>query len=163
MHHQSVHHRSGDVGKRSRDQRRCVRRNHHRVGRRREPVDLFRTRRISFDANTYQFSETGTADKTLSYELFGLNSDQTGEVQICFGAPYEFVNSDGGEAASGTLPDGSPGFVDLLPSCDADFEGIGPCVASIEPYSDDTSGLLVTVDVPGMLVTGAPADPSMHG
>ena len=119
--------------------------------------------RISFDANTYQFSETGTADKTLSYELFGLNSDQTGEVQICFGAPYEFVNSNGGEAASGTLPDGSPGFVDLLPSCDADFEGIGPCVASIEPYSDDTSGLLVTVDVPGMLVTGAPADPSMHG
>ncbi len=118
---------------------------------------------ISFDANTYQFSETGTADKTLSYELFGLNSDQTGEVQICFGAPYEFVNSNGGEAASGTLPDGSPGFVDLLPSCDADFEGIGPCVASIEPYSDDTSGLLVTVDVPGMLVTGAPADPAMHG
>jgi hypothetical protein len=117
----------------------------------------------TFDPNTYQFSETGTVDKTISYELFGLNSDQIDEVEVCFGAPYEFVNSDGGEAASGTLPDGSSGFVDLLPGCDSDFEGVGPCVESIEPYTDDTSGLLVTVDVPGMLVDGAPADPAMHG
>ena len=73
-------------------------------------------------------------------------------------------NSNGGEAASGTLPDGSPGFVDLLPNCcDADFEGIGPCVDTTEPYSDDTSGLQVTVDVPGMLVHGCAGRPWMHG
>ena len=79
--------------------------------------------RSSFDSNFYGFSETGTADKTLTYELFGLNSDQISEVEICFGAPYEFVNSDGGEAASGTLPDGSPGFVDLLPNCSDGIRG----------------------------------------
>ena len=40
-----------------------------------QPAELCRrTRRIhGFDTNTYQFSETGTVDKTLSYELFGLN------------------------------------------------------------------------------------------
>ncbi|HUA70809.1 MAG TPA: hypothetical protein VMA96_07005 [Solirubrobacteraceae bacterium] len=119
--------------------------------------------RISFDSNTYGFSETGTADKTLTYELFGLNGDQTPEVEICFGAPYEFVNSEGGEAASGTLPDGSPGFVDLLPNCDDEFEGIGPCFDTPEPFTDGHSGLSVTVHVPGALATGAPADPSMHG
>lgn len=119
--------------------------------------------RISFDSNFYGFSETGTADKTLTYELFGLNSDQISEVEICFGAPYEFVNSNGGEAASGTLPDGSPGFVDLLPNCSDEFEGIGPCFDTPVTFSDGHSGLQVTVHIPGMLVTGAPADPWIHG
>ncbi len=119
--------------------------------------------RISFDSNFYGFSETGTADKTLTYELFGLNSDQISEVEICFGAPYEFVNSNGGEAASGTLPDGSPGFVDLLPNCSDEFEGIGPCFDTPVTFSDGHSGLQVTVHIPGTLVTGAPADPWMHG
>ena len=121
--------------------------------------------RISFDANTYQFSETGTVEKFLTYELFGLNSDQITEVSICFGATYEFVNSNGGEAASGTLPDGSSGFVDLLPNCDDDFEGIGPCIDGIETFTDGHSGLEVHVEVPGAVdpTTGLPEDPAMHG
>ncbi|HUA05761.1 MAG TPA: hypothetical protein VMB27_17765 [Solirubrobacteraceae bacterium] len=120
--------------------------------------------RISFDSNFYLFSETGTVEKFLSYELFGLNSDQIDEVSICFGATYEFVNANGGEAASGTLPNGSPGFVDLLPNCDDDFEGIGPCVDGITTFTDDHSGLVVHVDVPFQLnADGSPGDPMIHG
>lgn len=117
---------------------------------------------VGFDANWYGFSETGTVDKTLSYEIFGLNSDQVRLVHACFGAPYEFTTDGGGQAGPSTLPDGSEGFVGVLPTCDA-TDGVGPCVESIEPFTDGHSGLLVTVDVPGTLVTGAPADPWMHG
>ena len=102
-----------------------------------------------FDANWYGFSETGTVDKTLSYEIFGLNSDQIRLVHACFGAPYEFTTDGGGQARPSTLPDGSEGFVGVLPTCDA-TDGVGPCVESIEPFTDGHSGLLVTVDVPGI-------------
>jgi hypothetical protein len=113
-----------------------------------------------FDTNWFGFMETGTVQKTLSYELFGLTSDQIGAVQMCFGAPYEFTTNNGSQAAPGTLSNGSSGFVGLLPGCGA----VEPCIQSIAPFSNDTtSGLLVTVIVPGTLPNGAPADPLMHG
>ena len=73
-----------------------------------------------FDPNTYEFSETGTVDKTLSYELFGLNSDQESQVFMCFGATYPFAVSRGrpvgiGDAARRHCT----GFVGLLPTCDS--------------------------------------------
>jgi hypothetical protein len=112
-----------------------------------------------FDPHTYQFFETGTVQKTLIYELFGLTSDQIGAVQMCFGAPYEFTVNNGTQAAPGTLPDGTSGFVGLLPGCGA----VEPCIQSIVPFSNDTtSGLLATVLVPGTLVNGQPADPAGH-
>jgi hypothetical protein len=114
-----------------------------------------------FDTNTYQFVETGLADKTITYTIDGVSSDNN--VEMCFGAPYEFVTNTDAEASSGTLPDGSSGFVGLLPDCDADFEGIGPCVESRQFTTDDRPFVVVTVDIPGMLVTGGPADPAMHG
>jgi hypothetical protein len=109
--------------------------------------------------------ETGTVQKTLSYELFGLTSDQIGAVQICFGAPYEFTVNNGTPAAPGTLPNGNSGFVGLLPGCGALGEGGAPCIQSIAPFSNETeSGLLVTVIVPGgTLPNGQPADPYIHG
>jgi hypothetical protein len=113
-----------------------------------------------FDTNWFQFTETGTVQKTLSYELFGLTSQQIGSVQMCFGAPYEFTTNNGSQAAPGTLPDGTSGFVGLLPGCGA----VEPCIQSIAPFSDGTSGLLVTVIVPGgTLPNGQPADPMIHG
>jgi hypothetical protein len=117
-----------------------------------------------FDTNWFQFTETGTVQKTLSYELFGLTSDQIGAVQMCFGAPYEFTVNNGTLAPAGTLPDGTPGFIGLLPGCGAAGAGAAPCILSIGPFSDGNSGLLVTVIVPGgTLPSGAPADPWMHG
>jgi hypothetical protein len=115
-----------------------------------------------FDTNWYDFNETGTVDKTASYEIFGLNSDQIEEVQICFGAVYDFQTSEGGQAQPGTLPDGTAGFIGLLPSCDS-TDGAKPCVESVVPSDDDRSGAIATVDIPGLGPTGAPGDPSMHG
>jgi len=115
-----------------------------------------------FDTNWYDFNETGTVDKTASYEIFGLNSDQIEEVQICFGAVYPFQTSEGGTAQSGTLPDGTPGFIGLLPSCDS-TDGAKPCVESVVQFNDDRSGALATVDIPGLGPTGAPGDPAFHG
>ena len=115
-----------------------------------------------FDTNWYDFSETGIVDKTLSYEIFGLNSDQVGEVQLCFGATYDFTTSSENLAAPGTLPDGEAGFIGLLPSCDS-TEGAKPCYDSIVPFTDGHSGALATVEIPGLSPTGAPGDPAFHG
>jgi hypothetical protein len=115
-----------------------------------------------FDTNWYTFSETGTVNKTLRYELFGLTTDQESAVRMCFGATYDFPTFGGGEAASGTLPDGTPGFIGLLPTCNPD-RPVPPCVNSIAPFTDGHSGLLATVTVPGLSPTGAPGDPMIHG
>jgi hypothetical protein len=38
-------------------------------------------------------------------------------VQVCFGDTMKFINSKNKTAARGTLPDGTTGYVDLLPNC----------------------------------------------
>jgi hypothetical protein len=115
-----------------------------------------------FDTNTYQFfEETGTADKTIVYTIDGVSSDN--DVEMCFGATYEFVTNEGGEAASGTLPDGTTGFVGLLPDCDDEFDGIGPCIESRQFSTDDVDFVVVTVQVPGLTDEGTPGDPAIHG
>lgn len=72
--------------------------------------------------------------------------------QVCFGAPYEFqyINpSTGatGPAPPGTLPDGSPGFVGVLNSCDEFDEGqLTPCVESI--LGTENGGTQAIVKIP---------------
>jgi hypothetical protein len=71
---------------------------------------------------------------------------------VCFGAPYEFqyINpSTGatGQAPAGTLPDGSPGFVGVLNSCDEFSEGDPtPCVVSI--LGTENGGTQAIVRIP---------------
>jgi hypothetical protein len=59
--------------------------------------------------------------KTVSWKVF--NSDPS-TFQVCFGAPYQFdvLNSDNNlvGAPEGTLPDGTSGFVGLLPPCSSE-------------------------------------------
>lgn len=74
----------------------------------------------------YQFAVTPTdgsntfdRSKTISWTV--KNSDPS-TFQVCFGAPYDFVigfNDDGTPilAPAGQLPDGTQGFVGLLPQC----------------------------------------------
>ncbi len=45
--------------------------------------------------------------------------------QICFGATTDFPTASGQMAAAGTLPDGTAGFIGLLPDCSS--TSTGPC------------------------------------
>jgi hypothetical protein len=91
----------------------------------------------SADANTYDFLTTVDRSKTLtitikqpSTPLHGSATQILRAQQLCFGAPYEFTTSSGTPAPAGTLPDGSPGFVGLLPNCPATLPNSaapGPC------------------------------------
>ena len=76
--------------------------------------------------------------------------------QVCFGAPSDFVTAGGTLASAGTLPDGSAGFIGLLPNCGA--SGATVCIQSraaqlaVPPIGFE---LIVTAFVPEGL-TGDP-------
>jgi hypothetical protein len=111
-----------------------------------------------FDANWYQYNITGSADKQITYVLFGVSADAG--IQICFGATAQFpAASDDGEAQPGTLPDGTAGYIGLLQGC-PDTPTF-PCIESILPLSQANfgTGSVVTVDVPQTF----PGDPAFHG
>jgi hypothetical protein len=115
-----------------------------------------------FDPNWYGFSFTGAGSKQLTYDLFTPPFSE-GTVQICFGATEPFqASSDDGESVSGTLPDGTPGFIGLLDTC-SDVESAPtpqPCISSIGPIfrTEGSGGTEVIVIIPA----GFTADPHMH-
>jgi len=112
-----------------------------------------------FDPNWYSFHFTGTGSKVLTYDLFTLPFNADRRVEVCFGATIEFsVISDDGAAQPGTLPDGTPGFIGLLPSCDS-VSGQSPCIEGVGPIGRlAANGTQVTVLIPDNF----PADPHMH-
>jgi hypothetical protein len=102
------------------------------------------------DANWFEFLSSSTnRTKVLNYTLD--NTSPEG-IQTCFGAPYEFATSSGAPAPASTLPNGTAGFVGLLPMCPAK----GPCVASITS-SEGGEGVNTVVIV--RIPDGLPGDP----
>lgn len=109
----------------------------------------------SQDPNWYSFlsSQTSTG-KVVTYTVVPSN---TGEVDFCLGAPYDFITNQGTMAPPGTLPDGSSGYIGLLPEC---FQSSsGPCVDSRTetPDSNSVTGYDVTLKV--VFPAGLPGDP----
>jgi hypothetical protein len=111
--------------------------------------------------------------KTVSWKVF--NSDPS-TFQVCFGAPYQFdvLNSDNNlvGAPEGTLPDGTSGFVGLLPPCpsdeiftrtNGDFTSNqseeGPVFICANISADEANS--TTTDVSVFIPAGLPGDPWM--
>ena len=115
------------------------------------------------DSHWYGFFEsTFQRDKTITYTVLNTSSSTTG-VEFCFGAPYEFETLGDHQAPSGTLPDGSTGFVGLLENCDNATESApDPCVQSIMAVPDDSvdTGFDTTVTV--TIPAGLTGDPAGH-
>jgi hypothetical protein len=89
--------------------------------------------------------------KTITWTV---NNSNPKSFQVCFGAPYEFTTSSGKPAPSATMPDGSRGFLGLLPSCGRVAAPSGPCVESITSTQNGT-GTIAMVFIPA----GLPGDP----
>jgi hypothetical protein len=103
------------------------------------------------DSNWFGFFLT-TADrrKLITYTVrpTGQGPGLVGSTQFCFGASAEFTTSSGPPAGAGTLPDGSSGFIGLLPTCPAG----GPCISSRgttpDPSSPTGFDIVLTAEIP---------------
>lgn len=85
----------------------------------------------SSDPNTYQFATPSGWGKVVTLTIRPLkklsgNANQILKAQqICFGAPEDFTTASGTLAPAGTLPDGTAGFIGLLPDCTS--SATSPC------------------------------------
>jgi hypothetical protein len=54
-------------------------------------------------------------------------------IGFCLGVAYQFTSASGAPATAGSLPNGNPGFIDLLPLCS---KAKPPCISSISQQTD---------------------------
>ncbi len=120
----------------------------------------------SADTNTYQTLSTANRSKVITttirtpaIPLSGTPGQILERQQICFGAPYRFLTAAGAPASPGVLPDGSAGYIGLLPNCTA--SPAGPCHNRVQdttvtdPSSPLGFDIVLVLDIPA----GLPGDP----
>lgn len=112
----------------------------------------------SADPNTYQFETPSGWTKVVTLTIRPLKklSGNANQIlksqQICFGAPEDFTTAAGTLAPAGTLPDGTAGFIGLLPNCGGSITG--PChdrksdTTSTDPLSPNGFDLVLVADIP---------------
>lgn len=109
------------------------------------------------DPNWFEFvMSSANRSKTIVYTikmptLTGTPTTTVNDTEACFGAPSVFTTKSGMPAAAGTLPDGTSGFIGLLPNCPAS----GPCVVSRQSVPDPSNGVgfdvVLTINIPEAL------------
>ena len=115
---------------------------------------------IAQDGNWFSFLSTTTASgKVVTYQVRPSTGGKeiVGATQFCLGAPYAFESRAGGPAGPGVLPDGSSGFIALLPNCHA--TSLGPCIASRSTTPDASSPTGFDVVLAIKFPAGLPGDP----
>lgn len=96
-----------------------------------------------------------TLTNTVTYKI--VNTTKKG-VGFCLGAAYDFTTASGGQAPAGTLPNGNPGFIGLLPRCS---KSSPPCITSLRPVPDAST--VVGSDVVMRILIPEGGDPWGHG
>jgi hypothetical protein len=122
----------------------------------------------SADPNVYEINVTTpnrskvvtTTIKQPAIPLSGTTTAILGTQQICFGAPYDFVTASGSNAPAGTLPDGTQGFIGLLPDCGA--SGATVCISNRSSQLDALSPLGFDIIVTYNIPAGLSGDPWVH-
>jgi hypothetical protein len=120
---------------------------------------------VALDPNWWEFvmssanrSKTIVDTIKMPTRLSSTPAGTVNDAQVCFGAQSVFTTRSGMPATAGTLPDGTSGFIGLLPNCPAS----GPCVVSRQLIPDATNGIgfdiAVTISVP----EGLAGDPWVH-
>ncbi len=113
----------------------------------------------SQDPNWYGFQTSTTGEKTITYRVVPASADHRvlAAFNFCLGAPYEFTSKSGAPAPPGTLPDGSSGFIGLVPNCPV--TPAGPCVLSRTSVPDSGSPTGFDAVLKVRFPAGLPGDP----
>jgi hypothetical protein len=112
------------------------------------------------DANWFSYLSTSTSTgKTVVYTVRPsfVVPELVGNTQFCFGSPSPFEQRGGGSAPAGTLPDGSSGFIGLVPNCFSTSKGVCISGRSTTPDAMSPTGfdVVLTVRFPAG-ITGDP-------
>ena len=86
------------------------------------------------DFSWFQFTLTAKSQFGITYDVNdGIRNTTRQGVHICVGLGYEFTTLSGDPARPAKLPDGTKGYVGLLPLCKETADGTvlstGPCVS----------------------------------
>ncbi len=111
------------------------------------------------DPNWFSFSVTSAnRGKLITYTVrpAGPGTEPVGSTQFCLGAAADFTTRAGTPAPGGTLPDGSSGFIGLLPGCTSSS---GPCVDSRGRTPDPNSPTGFDVVLRVVIPAGFAGDP----
>jgi hypothetical protein len=96
------------------------------------------------DKSWFEFVLTTRTRMGITYEITDAIHDTTREgIRFCAGLGYKFTTYSGRPARHATLPDGTRGYVGLLPLCKEDATGrvlsTGPCITFIVEAKDSNS------------------------
>lgn len=87
-----------------------------------------------------------TVTDEVTYRLVNTTAKGVG---FCLGAAYDFMTASGGQAPAGTLPNGNPGFIGLLPRCS---KSTPPCISSVTQKRDTStkvgSDVIMKIQIP---------------
>jgi hypothetical protein len=107
------------------------------------------------DPNWFSFlGSSSNRNKQITYAVrpAAPQTELVGNTKFCLGTSSEFTTSSGTPAPAGTLPDGSTGFIGLLPFCTG---ASGPCIMSRGTSTDASSptgfDVLLTAFIPASL------------
>ena len=120
------------------------------------------TRRVT---SWFEFTLTANRQFGITYEVTDAihNSTRQG-IHICVGLGYKFTTLSGDPARRAELPDGTKGYVGLLPLCQETADGSvlskGPCVSFlVEATGSNGPATFAGVQIPAM----SQSDPWMGG
>jgi uncharacterized repeat protein (TIGR01451 family) len=120
----------------------------------------------SKDPNWYDSIVNDTSPGVVYQVKYKLDNIRPKFVRACVGLTYSFTTASGKPARAHKLPNGTPGFVGVLPAC-VGSAPTGPCVVSSTPSSDPKSKAGVdtnlVVQIPATPPTGAPAGDPWFG
>lgn len=114
---------------------------------------------IRQDPNWFSFLiSSSNRNKLITYAVrpAAAETELVGNTKFCLGASSEFTTSSGTQAPAGRLPDGSRGFIGLLPFCN---RVSGPCVDSRETSLDANSPTGFDVVLRVLIPAGLAGDP----
>jgi hypothetical protein len=111
------------------------------------------------DGHWFSFLSSSGAGKLVTYELMPTTAQKeaVGGTHFCFGATYDFPTSAGTPAPAGTLPDGTSGYIGLLPVCAG--TPTTPCISGRTKTPDPSSPAGYDVTFQVTVPAGLPGDP----
>ena len=103
------------------------------------------------DPDSVQFWIGGTFRGNVTYRVTDVvsNANPTA-LQFCLGATFSFTSLSRQPATATTLPNGLPGFVGLVPSCNIVPPSKGPCLFSKTRPTPDSKNAMLRVLIPAV-------------